>query len=1095
MIKSCAVLSPAGSGKTERLARRYIDLLRTMDEPKPERILTITFTRKAAAEMKERIFRILKEEDQSLYQVLKSKVLKLRITTIDAFCLSLLQRFALKLGLEPEVEVLADPDDLWTNVRYDTLMTIAEAGRRDPDFPLLLDLVTEGQLSGWPKLASALDCLYANRAASGRAAPMELDFQLLMNVAGELRGNPVGGEKIPDYDRLFPTLEKGDTPPRDVPFFQELRSRLATFTPAFLTSTGGPRSLRRKPEVHEWYQAMYRYWGLIETRYSYEQFRRRFDLFARRFLKRFQDEKREQGRVDFSDLELEAYYLLTRHEDWSNILLAFDEHTDHVLVDEFQDTSFLQWGIISKLTEEWQAGQGRKQEQGIEPTIFLVGDDKQSIYLFRNAHAEVFDQARTQLEGRLGPERFEFKPANENYRSLQAIIDFTNHVFSKVMAPLPEAPAWQTRYESFVRKRECPDPGTVELLLAASTGKMEARRSLEAELIARRIQTLVGNTKGYSPRVYEDKQAVECSYRHVTVLLRSRTHLSCFERAFTEFDIPYLVQRGTGFYNEPEILFLMNLVAVLVDPYDDFNLYALLKSPFFDFSERDLFFVAAGKGRSFMEKLTTERVTSYKLQVTSSELSTFNFQLPTSCAQVIDRIQGWVRQVWRRPLAEIVTEVLEQQQAWKALWEPQRHANVRKFIGIIEQAESEGLAPLRIRQMLDTAASAGGKGESKATVDVRGQDAVQIMTIHAAKGLQFPIVFCPELDNRIDTAPDELLVDELDPENVRISYQPDSGLRKLDPVFEEYRLKMLEEEKRIFYVAVTRARDALFLSALLEDTAPVEPSCLKWLWDALPLQLDGERFQTGVQIPGFKLTTPDQVREQAARVLAKAAAVRPEPPAPVYIGPVSEPERLRIAPVTRDTTGDRKRHGEDTIAFGVVMHRVLELIANGGLNPNASASVQKETSRLFAREGIEAGETKPEAALIQLVHLRDAGLLDIALPQPGGYAELPFMLRKGQLIYSGRIDRLIVKEDAVEVYDYKTFPVLESELPVLVEEYRSQMQTYLDAAAELFPGRAVRGFILFTALPKLVEMRAKEETTDERRNSPPRYQDTKGVES
>jgi ATP-dependent helicase/DNAse subunit B len=168
---------------------------------------------------------------------------------------------------------------------------------------------------------------------------------------------------------------------------------------------------------------------------------------------------------------------------------------------------------------------------------------------------------------------------------------------------------------------------------------------------------------------------------------------------------------------------------------------------------------------------------------------------------------------------------------------------------------------------------------------------------------------------------------------------------------------------------------------------------------------------------------------------------------------------------------DRRRHGDDAIAFGTVMHQVLERISLAELDPADSKAVIELARRLFDSDGVgeELCRKHCDEVVRQLVLLSEAGLLDIVLPQPQGYAEMPFMLRQDNTLFSGRIDRLILRTDTVDVYDYKTFPVSEKELPDLIAEYReSQMSTYLDAAGQLFPDKKPRGFLVFTALPRLI---------------------------
>ena len=1063
-ITSRAVLSPAGSGKTERLARRYIELLQAGSPP--ERILTITFTEKAAAEMKERIFRILRKEDAAMLRRLKSRVLKLRISTIHSFCFSLVQRFASELGLEPDLQALAAPEDLWFNTEYDLLVQIAERGTQNPDYSQLLELVTAGKMSGWSRLSGNFAGFFEQRTSIERAQVRLMDFEQLAETGQSLRTNPIGPQQIPNYAELFPKRFDSSS-------LLNARRILSRVEGAFLTTTQTPR--KRGPKgFPEWCSAMHEYWIQVNSAASHEEFRRMFDLFQRVFLKEYDRRKQQQGLVDFADMERLAYHLLTRSDEWSNILLAFDEHTDHILVDEFQDTSYLQWGIIEKLTEEWRSGQGRRADLKTRPTIFIVGDDKQSIYLFRNAHAEVFTQAEQELNKWLGPEQFRSETVETNYRSLSRIIDFTNHVFSRLMNPAEGESAWCTRYSPFRRERKNTSPGKVELLLASGAMMSAAERhELEAGLIADRILALHGQ-----PVTYDEKELpIPCDWKHVTILLRNRNHLQAYEQALSRLHIPYLVQHGTGFYAEPETLLLKALLSVLVDPYDDLALYALLKSPLFAVPERELFWASSRPGNTLFDRILIEPQSAQRTQREQEEspeaesredhsLLTTDYSL-LRASSVLRKASG---EVSRRPLAEIMEQVITEQKAWSVLWEPQRRANVRKFLQLVEGFESQGMHPLRIKTTLDKLAE--DKREAKASIDVRGQDAVQIMTIHNAKGLQFPIVFVPMLDHDIAGRGKPLLIQEESHDRVMVSYIANSAVRNQDPWFQEYWRREEEEEKRLFYVACTRARDALFLSGIVTDAPPRKPSWLNWLWSIFDLKFDNQRFGMGAALDAVELYDPlDQPPAPDRRPPTPGPCSPPPDPRPPATNPISEPVGLHIRPVTRDTMTDRRRHGDDAIAFGTVMHQVLERISLAELDPADSKAVIELARRLFDSDGVgeELCRKHCDEVVRQLVLLSEAGLLDIVLPQPQGYAEMPFMLRQDNTLFSGRIDRLILRTDTVDVYDYKTFPVSEKELPDLIAEYReSQMSTYLDAAGQLFPDKKPRGFLVFTALPRLI---------------------------
>jgi len=310
-------------------------------------------------------------------------------------------------------------------------------------------------------------------------------------------------------------------------------------------------------------------------------------------------------------------------------------------------------------------------------------------------------------------------------------------------------------------------------------------------------------------------------------------------------------------------------------------------------------------------------------------------------------------------------------------------------------------------------------------------------------------------------------------------------------MFLEYSQKLEEEEKRLFYVAVTRARDALFLSGILEKDQPQKLSWLKWLWETLDIRNSSGKYTFGDGTPELQLgksKVPTIIIRSQSEI--EALSVQPSSvsrqllasgPRPVHIELPPEPPQLHVEPVTKYTRRDLKRHKvteqEDPIAFGVVMHRTLEAIANAELRAEDRTGIIALARREFASEGLrdELSATHCEEIAGQIDELRRHGLLKIALPQPNSYAELPFMLRQGEKIYSGRIDRLIVHPDTVDVYDYKTFPTQENELPELAAEYANQMSIYLEAAAQLFPGKQPRGFLVFTALPRLLPLSLRSE--------------------
>jgi ATP-dependent helicase/nuclease subunit A len=1095
MLKHRVVFAPAGSGKTQQLSDRYIALLAA--RVPPERILTLTFTEKAAAEMKERIFTELEKRDPALHRFLRENALKLRISTIHSFCLSLVRRFAPLLGLDPRVEVLSDTATAWESAKYDVLMQVAEQERGSSDYAGLIDLVTRNRTQGWTRLSELLDSLFARRVAVQRGKMVGFEAGL-PDLAAQLRTSPIGRARFEGYSRLFPRELSG-------PSLEEVFRLLEERADVYRTGSGTPRIRGCNEEEQTWNQAMCRYRNLVATAVWENEFGQALGLFQQRFLAAYTEAKRASGFVDYDDMEYEAWKVLHEEDDWQNILRAFDEHTDHILVDEFQDTSYLQWGIIDKLTEEWRSGEGAKSELGIKPTIFLVGDEKQSIYMFRDAKVEVFAEAADKLEEWVGKNNLERETLEKNYRSLQAIIDFNNALFSHLMSlPSPQPPTpgpspWRTRYAPFTRARKNTDPGRVELILVRSDENAPERRRLEATIIARRIRSLVQSPSadrqtpnaGFPPlqtatcdlraplTVYDrnpdpngPEAARPCEYKDIAILIRSRTLLAPVEDALREFDIPFLVLGGSGFYEEREVRYLRSLLGFLVDPTDDVALYVTLRGPFFDIAERDLFLANSSSSLGQMPNAGVRtsdfalRTSHLRRAPSSRQFLWDRFQASTcpKAAEAMAALKGWLDRVHKEPLASIISRAMDERHVWTRFWEPQREANVRKFLAIIEDLEASGAHPLRILNALEQA----GADEAKADVRVEDMPGVQILTVHAAKGLQFPVVFLPGLDATIrsaGSAGDKLVVEEASPDEVKVSYIPDSGIRREHPLHREYVEKEYEEEKRIFYVACTRARDALFLTGTWSERT-LRKTRLEWLIQHLGLHETDSGFALEPPLSNVTCLTPADIPHMAPAPPAvrdrQSEHLRRIPPPSSLLRPPS------IRSVTRNLPRDFQQHGEENVGIGEVIHKLLEGISNGTLTADREP-LTAEISRLLRLNGLDTSlSANLQSAISNLQS--EVSVWDIIRPQPDSFAELPVMYRDaGGTVQSGRIDRIIMTADEVRIYDYKTFSVNRKELPELAQAYYdSQLRFYEEAIHRLYPNKKVSSFLSFTALPIII---------------------------
>lgn len=934
--RSVIISSPAGSGKTEKLARRFISLL--MDGSPLERIVCITFTEKAAAEMKERILRIMREEHPAELAGLLPRVPLMRISTIHAFCRKLITRFSFELGIDPALDIMDEMQaaQLWSDAIYERLRMERDRGTA------LSGLISERGLKGWASVVRVLNEMHRKRHF----------IEML--------------------------IESGGPMPKD--------ETMALFLEAYASCLS-----------------------------AYAVKKARLHL------------------LDFNDLELMAYRALLHNPEWSNILFSFDEHTDHILVDEFQDTSSLQWHIIEKLTEEWRAGLGAKRESGRTPTIFLVGDVKQSIYLFRGGNPSVFKRAGELFTKWLGDE-YVYYEARENYRSLPAIVEFTNALFSRLM-PQDQTEQWQTRYAPFNATRT--GAGNVELVMIEGEGNRHAIRTHEALLLARAIKSKV---IAKSP-VIENEAERAVTYRDMAILLRGRTHLGIFEEALRENGIPFVVLKGIGFFDEPETAVLREFVSFIADPADDYSLFCVLRSPLFGLDSKvmqGLLIGGCGEDAGMLERMRASRL-KHVIRATA----------------VIDSLLKDSASV---PIGQLIESLMIRTRGWELFAEPERRANIKKFIILVESYEARGLTALELRETLIRLK--GAHEIPRANINSEDMDAVRIMTIHASKGLQFPYVFLPSMDEGAEGRNGPFAIDdEYGP--IQMEVAEDSEARKKLGLFKLLRAKAGEEDKRLFYVAVTRAMDSLTMLGTVTTDKKGDPKYsgrMDQIHQAFDLgKADGYPF-TLLRETDIPAVEPEEQTKHTRRKSLRNV--------PVHVESIPYIPGRVWRDVTDDTMEVRERHGEHGIVVGRVMHTIFEELSKGHITKDL---IRERASRLLADEPFEIGNVH-EQIIADIGRMDSMGLLDeIVMPRPDAHAELSFVLEREGITYNGRIDRVIIKDSLAHVYDYKTYPVTEMELVSIKDQYRHQMSVYKEAAGKLFDLPA-RGYLVLTKNGTLVEM-------------------------
>jgi len=322
---------------------------------------------------------------------------------------------------------------------------------------------------------------------------------------------------------------------------------------------------------------------------------------------------------------------------------------------------------------------------------------------------------------------------------------------------------WVTEYTPFYPYRKgVPDAGSVELIMLNDEAESASeKKEKEAEVLAQRIQGLVGNHKITDRALQQQKP---CRYMDMAILLRKRTHLKKYEEALRRCNIPFVAVKGIGFYQEPEVAMLRALIFFLSNRMDDYSLYVLLKSPMFHLDEGAILQFIERSGNSLFETMGNDDAGI----------------VGAGSPRPYDLLLDWISRLVDMPVSELIEHALTATGAWKYFHEAQRRANIKKFIRIVEDLEASGKSILKIRDFLER--TDDKSDEPKANVNTEGMDAVRIMTVHASKGLEFPVVFVPGIDEQFLLRTDDRLVYEKEGKFF-FKYSPESSIRRQDEDF------------------------------------------------------------------------------------------------------------------------------------------------------------------------------------------------------------------------------------------------------------------------------------------------------------------------
>ncbi len=1110
MAGSVLVRAGAGSGKTVVLVERYVRAICGDGSDGPlelEQIIAVTFTEKAAAEMRDRIRQRLSARAGAADGEMRLRLVRLqralasaRIGTIHALAATLLRAAPVEAGIDPAARVLDEIEGPAYVEREVRRTLLARLRARDEDarrcarawgfgagggelIAAVTDALARLARRGIP--AAALDEAHARQsdavavvlaAARSRVAAMVRCIDAWL--AGDAGAVPDFRERWPGWRGTLLALD--DAPPDALIALREFPGEAG-------------RAFRRRPEWREHADVVTfkmqdgtpRFGGVVAAAFGAGHGLELAGSLGRLVVAAAETlaaAKRRDGVLTFDDLISGATTMLREHPATTARLLG---DVRAVLVDEFQDTDATQIELIQRIA----AG-------GAE--LFAVGDEKQSIYRFRGADVEVFGAMRRTIGREL--------PLADNFRSRPALLAFVNGLAARLFSPSAGAPPWRVRWspEQRLRARRGPRGGdarpSVRLVSLASQidehrpPLLAAQvRALEARVVAATISELFA--AGWRP----------CD---VAVLLPALTQVKAYEFALRRFAIPYEIVRGRGFHQCQEVRDLVHLLAAVVDADDRLALTAALRAPLFGISDAALERLAAlpgGLGAAVRD------------DAAGCDLDPDDAIALAQARRVLGRLREARDRV---PVAELLRRAIDEtgiEQVLTAQFHGgQKVANVRKLVslarGLGDRACFDAARFVgRARVLLDDEAR-----EPEAVRLTGDVDAVQVMTVHQAKGLEFPVVVLPDLGREAPRDFRSPVV--VDPRyGVLATATFGAGRHRLPhALIEEWRRDDRErgeaERARLLYVACTRARELLVLCegrgrrAALAAVEPERSAC-EQIWaflgrervaafvagaapravlDASGEDADGAPTAVAVEVEksaALLARVPPPLADEAETSLARVLETTPSPadialaarvlgrpapaPSPLIVGPTALADHARCArqywhrhvrgapedaggptgdeggASTATRTGGRAVDGDARL--GLAAHAALEILP---FDLPAGAGVAAVTAALAGARDLDDAERSALAADL-LAALERAAAEGPAFRVIGREVPFCFAVDEPPTLYvRGRIDLIGERDDHVVVRDYKHARAAGND-----EAYRVQLEAYALAVSSAFPGR------------------------------------------
>jgi ATP-dependent helicase/nuclease subunit A len=1133
--RSISLTANAGSGKTFVLAQRFLEIIINTSTPLNQ-VAAITFTEKAAGELYKRIseelnkllFSTINAELRHRIEKIRKQLVSAKISTIHAFCIDLLKEFPVEASIDANFISINEnkASELIDLSIENTLTEMLKDMNQQSDIKLLIRLLgskanlVRELLEMIRKRKNVLH-LIDNHYSLSEDNIAKLLFELFKSnvkvvfekelpevltqlevLNNKVLENNSKNELAINTKIILEALQSSTDVVNTLMKLKELRDKI-------LTTDGSVRkksylvspqrdNIQNSVDVVEHFFSELDGIGLIENHETIEKELTKYNLALVRvfqnILSIYENKKAELGVLDFEDILLKTRNLLENEI----VRKSLSGKYKFLLVDEYQDTNEIQYEIFLPLVDDLKRG-----------NLFIVGDEKQSIYRFRDAELQVFSRTKTDIQQFYGNDSLLTLP--DSFRMAPAICFFVNSLFKNLFKEprlfFNEVPA-----SDLVCARSDDFLGQVEFLIA------DGEEDNEAELVAKRIMMLK----------HEQIDRLK-NWNEIVVLVRKRASFTELQSAFVKYQIPFNVVGGTGFYQQQSINDIYNYFAFLLNDEDDAALIGILRSPFFFVSDVKILELSMFEGESFWEKIKSGSASQNKIWGKIFEILNENKKLSNRIS-----ISLLLRKILKE--TDFISTISSRIDGVQEI------SNLNKLISITNDFINDEFNTLYDYVTFLSESISGTEDEAQGRIEP-GRVGVNILTIHQAKGLEYPAVFlykCNETTqiNKVKTK--SFTVDKdfglLTKVPLKENY---FGNYQSAPLVGLYNLieskKETAELKRLLYVGLTRAKDFLFISQTDEGklfkqnsfTALINEGLNQDL-NNLQITLDGELtyLQKGTDFfenitKPLRLVIPivRNIKSSEKQIEVKEFDVNYKK---IILSEFSDHSRGEVISATRFSTFSscplkyNLLHNyklSDLIQQSFKFRKAFKFNIQEDYNRNEMTSylfddeyrmvefskfkgqlihyalrknINREDIPSFVELSLKNNFSEEVPALLSNEIISDLFLLYDSIEYklissfPKYHNEFEAYLKEGDYYLFGILDKLIIEDKKLIIVDYKTDSISKNEFTAIAEKYLPQLKYYAYIISRLFKKKQdIEGRIVFTKFPENPFIFKYDKTSDE----------------